>query len=162
MLSCPSKLLRIFFFWLNGPNFVVYIFCYLWNATKWLNSEAGLQGCSLWLHYIVQFLPPPLTYSLLCHCLSWCPALSPFHSDDRWWQSCHLPWAACCGSRWAQFPTSHPGQRESAVRRMKCSWSSRQALWVHTPTHKNKHINRGVCVLASHFIPCVPWWCISF
>lgn len=149
MLSCPDKLLRFFFSWLCGPNFVVYFFLLRMKCNQVTQFRGWAAGKFLPTTLYCTVSSSSLTYYLLSHCLSWCPALSPFHSGDRWWQSCHLPWAACCGSRWAQYPTSHPGQRESAVRRMKCSWSSRQALWVHTPTHKNKHINRGVCISLS-------------
>lgn len=74
---------------------------------------------------------------LLSYCLSWCSALSPFHSDDLWWQPCRLLWAACCVSRWAQFLANHPGQCVST------KWNVASPLWAQgTAIRTNKQINR--------------------
>lgn len=117
-----------------------------WNGTSWWKGNC--KGFSFWLHNILSFFLLN-TLSLLSHCSSWCcPPLSSSPCDARWWQwwqSCHLPCAACCGSRWAQFPTSQPGQRESAG---YAEWNVFDPVWEHhTAAHKTQtHKQRCVCI----------------
>lgn len=122
MLSCLDKWFTIFLTMWSKLCSLHFSLCI---TQFW--QFLGLGCTAVVLEYIIfnVFLFSSFSYSILSYCLSWSSALSPFHSDDQWWQSCHLLRAACCGSRWAQFPTSHPGQRESGVCRMKCIWTTR-------------------------------------
>lgn len=139
-----AELLSIYF-WLYAPNF----FCFQGEFISILR----LRSRDVTFDYIIlySFPPPPL------HSLYWVtayPGAQHFSISQRWPLMTDLS-SAMRSLLWIEMSSvSNQPSRSAWVCWMKCSWSSRQTLWVHTPTHKNKHVNRGVCISLSFHSLC--------
>lgn len=119
------------------------------TALSWIHADLLQQAL------ILPLLNAALCDSLLSLRLSWWSALSPFHSDAQWWRSCHVQPVVDQAelSFSLQFPTIHPGERESAVHTRKWNSSSIRSLWEHTHTKKSRH-KKEMCVSLSFYSLC--------